>query len=262
MHLEVITHHPKTNSRPTPLLFVHGMFFNASVWENFLPFFAENGYEAHALSLRGHGASACRGPISLIRGSEYVEDVASVAGRLRSKPVLIGHSLGGYIIQKYLETYTLPGAVLLASVPPAGMFKMLARRTVRYPWQTVKCHLTWSPYKMIGTPELAHEYFFSPDMPAEKVRRYFAGLQEEAYIAALDATFFNLPRPHKVQPPPMLVLSGTNEVLHTRDQVESTARAYGADLDFIPNVAHVMMLEADWQKAAERILRWLREKGL
>lgn len=261
MHLEVITRQPKANSDLSPLLFVHGMFFSASVWEHFLPYFAENGYEAHALSLRGHGASEGRERLRQIRAAEYVDDVAHVARGLRTAPVLIGHSLGGYIVQKYLETYTVPGAVLLASVPPAGMFKMLARRSVRHPWKTVKCHLTWSPYAMIDTPSLAREVFFSPDIPADKVYRFFTLLQEESYCASLDATFI-LPRSDKIDPLPMLVLGGANDVILSRDEIESTARVYRTQAEFIPNVAHMMMLEADWQKVAERILKWLRETGL
>ncbi|MHB8845497.1 MAG: alpha/beta hydrolase [Nitrospirota bacterium] len=262
MHLEVITQRPKTNAGLTPLLFVHGMFCSAWVWENFLAYFAEHGYEAHALSLRGHGASEGRERLRLIRAAEYVEDVAHVAARLRSAPVLIGHSLGGYVVQKYLETQTAPGAVLLASVPPAGMFKMLARHTVRRPWQTLKCHLTWSPYVTVETPSLAREVFFSADMPVEELNRHFARLQDESYCACLDATIFNLPRPDKINPPPMLVLSGANDVLHSRVEIEATAQIYGAHLEFIPNIAHVMMLEANWQKVSERILRWLRARGL
>jgi pimeloyl-ACP methyl ester carboxylesterase len=262
MHLEVITQQPKTNSGLTPLLFVHGMFCSALVWENFLPYFAEHGYEAHALSLRGHGASEGHERLRLIRTAEYVEDVVHVAGRLRAAPVLIGHSMGGYIIQKYLETYTAPAVVLLASIPPAGMFKMLVRRAARHPWQSVKCHLTWNPYAMIETPSLAREAFFSADMPAEKLNRHFARLQNESYYAGLEATFFKLPRPGKINPLPMLVLGAANDALYPRGEVEATARAYKTQAEFFPNMAHVMMLEADWQKVAERILKWLREKGL
>lgn len=262
MHLEVITRQPKKNSGPSPLLFVHGMFFGAWVWERYLTYFAEHGYEAHALSLRGHGESEGRERIRMIRAAEYVEDVAKVVRGLRSAPVLIGHSLGGYIVQKYLETNSAPGAVLMASVPPTGMFKMLARQAARHPWQTLKCHLRRSPYVMIETPSLAHEVFFSPDMPASEVNRYFARLQNESYCASWDATLYDLPRPGRIKPPPMLVLSGANDILHTRNEIEATARAYRADLEFIPHVAHVMMLEAAWQKAAERILIWLRERGL
>lgn len=262
MHLEIITRQPKTNAGMTPLLFVHGMFCSAWVWENFLAYFAEHGYEAHAVSLRGHGSSEGRERIRLIRSDEYVEDVAHVAGRLRSAPVLIGHSMGGYVIQKYLEKYAVPAVVLLASVPPAGTFKMLVRQSVRHPWKTVKCHMTWNPYAMIETPRLARKVFFSDDMPFEMVNRHFARFQNEPYRAALEATFFNLPRPDKINPLPMLVLSGANDVILSREEVESTARAYRTQAEFIPNIAHFMMLEADWMKVAERILTWLREKGL
>ena len=115
---------------------------------------------------------------------------------------------------------------------------------------------------MIETPSLAREVFFSADMPADKVYRYFTRLQNESYWASLDATFFDLPRPGKITRPPMLVMSGTNDILHSRSEIEATARAYGAHLEFIPNVAHMMMLEADWMNVAERILKWLRNKGL
>ena len=58
MKLEVTTRTPTGEPRPTPLLFVHGADCATWVWvRHFLPFFADRGYEAHALSLRGHGAS-------------------------------------------------------------------------------------------------------------------------------------------------------------------------------------------------------------
>ncbi len=46
MQLEVITHKPKAVSS-TPILFVHGAWHGAWCWENFLPYFAERGYESH-----------------------------------------------------------------------------------------------------------------------------------------------------------------------------------------------------------------------
>ena len=58
MKLDLISRYPETTPEPTPLLFVHGSFSDARVWdENFLPYFARRGYAAHAVSLRGHGRS-------------------------------------------------------------------------------------------------------------------------------------------------------------------------------------------------------------
>ncbi len=55
--LEVIEKGSSTPAHPTPLLFVHGGWHGAWCWSNFLNYFADAGYRAVALSLRGHGAS-------------------------------------------------------------------------------------------------------------------------------------------------------------------------------------------------------------
>ena len=59
MDLELISRTPTGRpTQATPLLFVHGVYTGAWVWdEYFLPYFAAQGYESHAVSLRGHGGS-------------------------------------------------------------------------------------------------------------------------------------------------------------------------------------------------------------
>jgi len=94
MKLEVITRRPTSESGTPPLLFVHGAWHGAWCWdEHFLPYFAEHGYEAHAVSLRGHGESETDKSLRLVRIRDYVDDVASVAGGFDAPPVLIGHSI-------------------------------------------------------------------------------------------------------------------------------------------------------------------------
>jgi pimeloyl-ACP methyl ester carboxylesterase len=57
--LEIIVRGQSTNDHPVPLLFVHGGWHAAWCWdENFLNFFADKGFLAAAVSLRGHGESA------------------------------------------------------------------------------------------------------------------------------------------------------------------------------------------------------------
>ncbi len=52
MHLDMLSRYPDTAPKVPPLLFLHGSFTDARVWDpNFLPFFAHNGYAVHALSL-------------------------------------------------------------------------------------------------------------------------------------------------------------------------------------------------------------------
>src|SRR5262245_40676625 len=118
VQLEIIKRMPKSASHSTPLLFIHGAWHAAWCWdEHFLPYFAEHGYCAYALSLRGHGASDGRQHLPWARFRDYLEDVEQVINQLEALPVVIGHSIGGFLIQKLMNTYKLPAAVLLAPSP-------------------------------------------------------------------------------------------------------------------------------------------------
>jgi pimeloyl-ACP methyl ester carboxylesterase len=262
MQLEIITQEPHRNQRSTPVLFVHGAWHGAWCWqEYFLPYFADHGYASLALSLRGHAASEGRERLRWMRIADYVTDVAQVASQLPTPPILVGHSMGGLIIQKYLETHSAPAAVLLASVPITGVVKTTMRIAMRHPLPFLKANLTWSLYPIIGTPSLTQEAFFSKEMPTEKIDRYFAWMQDESYPAFLDMMIFSLPRPRKVAVP-MLVLGAANDTIFHPEEIEATAQAYHTRAEIFPNMAHDMMLEAGWQAVADRILSWLRELNL
>ncbi len=262
MKLEVISKEPKRDVRPTPVLFVHGAWHGAWCWaEHFLPYFAQNGYHSYALSLRGHGASEGRQKLRWTRIRDYVADVAQVAAQLPKPPVLVGHSMGGFIVQHYLESHKATAAVLLAAAPPQGVITTTLRIAGRHPLAFLIANLTLRLYPIIGTPKLTREAFFSETMPEEKVREYFARLQDESYCAYLEMMGLDLPRPKAIDIP-LLVLGAANDTIFTTRQIEATARTYNTQPEISPDMAHDMMLEAGWQAVADRIIGWLKERGL
>jgi pimeloyl-ACP methyl ester carboxylesterase len=265
MKLEVIHRAPEGEARPTPLLFVHGAWHGAWYWDEFfLPYFAGRGYDSYALSLRGHGESEGREKLRWASARQYVEDVAQVAGELPAPPVVIGHSMGGFVVQKYLETHQPPAAVLMASIPTSGSLYFLLRSTVRYPLAMLKATVTMSAYPVIQTPEMGRHWFFSPDMPEEQVRGYHARAQDESFRVIFDTSLLALPRTAKIRQnaTPLLVLGAENDKIFLQGEVRATARAYGVEAEFFPNMAHDMMLEKGWQAVADRIIGWLGERGL
>lgn len=261
MQLERVSQAPAPDSRPTPLLFVHGAWHGAWCWKNFLDYFAARGYNAYALSLRGHGKSAGRSRLRWARIADYVADVAQVAGTLPAPPVVIGHSMGGLVAQKYLETHRAPAGVLLSAVPPSGVLRTALRILRHHPLEFFRANLTLSLSPLVGTPALAREAFFSAALPDAQLQNYFSQLQDEAYLGFLDMLLFNLPRPTRV-PTPLLVLGAANDTIFTPQQIQATARAYATEAIIFPDMAHDMMLEPGWQAVAERIGAWLREQNI
>ena len=260
MKLEMISKYPRQNSQLTPLLFVHGTLHTAACWDvHFLDYFAQHGFAAHALNLRGHGNSEGREKLRWTRIADFVEDDENAVRQLPGPPILIGHSMGGFIIQKYLEDHEAPAAVLLSSASPAGLLPTAIRTARRQPWAFAKVNLTMSLLPMIATPELVGQAFFSKDLPKELLLEYWKQTQDDSFRAFLDMVALDLPKPEKVKTP-LLVLGAARDNMIGPREVEATARAYNTQAVIIPDVAHNSMLDSRWQSVAERILVWLNER--
>jgi pimeloyl-ACP methyl ester carboxylesterase len=260
MKLEIISRWPSGDAHSTPLLFVHGALHAAWCWEvHFLDYFAQHGFAAHAVNLRGHGNSEGRERLRWTRIADYVEDLKNAARQLPSPPILIGHSMGSFIIQKYLEDHSAPAAVLLTPPPPNGLRAATLRIARRHPLTFAKINLTVSLFPLVGTPALAREAFFSDDLPDEQLREYWERMQDDAFLGFLDMLVLDLPKPPKVRTP-LLVLGAARDNMLRPSEIHATARVYDTEAEIIADVAHNMMIELRWQAVAERILVWLKER--
>src|SRR5690348_10340311 len=258
--LEVIDTGVCTPAHPAPLLFVHGAWHGAWCWERFLDYFAGNGYRALAVSLRGHGASPSPRSVRRCSFADYVDDVASIAEGLPSMPVLIGHSLGGLVVQKYLESNDAPAGVLVASAPPKGGGRFARQLMRSHPWLMTRSVFTGDAAYGYNTPRLARKWFYSAATPEEDVVRYAAMIGNESARVAVE-TMRNPVKPARVTTP-MLVLGAELDACITVAEVHDTARAYGVEPVIVGGIGHNMMLDTGWTAVAERIDGWLGGRGL
>jgi pimeloyl-ACP methyl ester carboxylesterase len=239
-----------------PLLFVHGGWHSASCWTNFVDHFADAGYRAVAVSLRGHGGSPAGKPFHLCSMADYIDDVRTVADTLGGHPILIAHSLGGFVVQRYLESHDAQAAVLVASVPPQGVLGLAARIWTRHPWVSLRSLPVGDLAGFIGTTPLVREHLFSAHTPEDIVESCAARVQSEAVRASLVDPLFRRVRTKRVNTP-MLVLGAADDGMVTNAEVRATARAYNTDAQFFADMGHNMMQEPGWLSVAERIQAWL-----
>jgi pimeloyl-ACP methyl ester carboxylesterase len=257
--LEIISREPADKRFETPLLFVHGTGHAAWCWdENFLPYFAGKGFCAHAVSLRGHGASDGREKLKWTSLSDFVTDVFEAASRLPQKPVVVGHSLGGLVVQKYLEKHAAPAAILVAPSPSEGMFRSGLKIFLRRPWLMIKIMLEQDYAAMFATPALAKKFLFSAATDDSTIAAYAKRFGRESFRANLEL-IYNLPKPPKT-PAPLLVLGAEGDALIAPSKIKKTARDFAADIKIFPAMAHDLMLERDWRQVADFMVKWLERK--
>ncbi len=256
--LEVLRRPARRPSGLPPVLLVHGAWHGAWCWDRgFMDRLADRGHDVAAVSLRGHGGSEGKEAIAMrshgIGG--YVDDVARAAETFDEDPVVVGHSMGGFVVQRYLsERRRARAGVLMASVPPGGVLPLLMRLLRADPIGVARVHATLSCRPVAGDVERAHRLFFSAGMPRAEVQRHFGLMGDESFTA-----FLQLLRP-RLDPSavrvPTLVMEAGADAIFTRAEARATAGAYGSSSMCFQGMAHDMMLEAGWERVADALSLW------
>jgi len=104
----------------TPVIFLHGLGAGARSFAPQIASFAAAGYQPVALDLPGYGT---RAPVAVMSFEALAEDVEfTLAKSGLEKPVLVGHSMGGMLVQTMLRRNpdAYAAAVLCCTSPAFG----------------------------------------------------------------------------------------------------------------------------------------------
>jgi pimeloyl-ACP methyl ester carboxylesterase len=234
-----------------PLLFVHGAWHGAWCWqEHWMPAAAAQGWRTYAVSLRGHGDSARPEHFALATLRHFQHDVLQAITQLPEPPVLVGHSMGGAVVQGVLERYrSAPAGVLVASLPPGhglGVVPSLLRHDPKMLAQALTGReVTPNPSTLYG-----------PEMDPSEAQRHIDRLGDEAWWASQQVV---LPRRTPDVRAPLLVLGGERDRLVSPRAVIRTARTYGTQARLFRGMGHQLMLEPDWKAVLDVTLGWLED---
>ncbi len=100
-----------------PLVFLHGIGGAARGWRSQLDFFGRR-YRAIAWDMPGYGGSAPLTRVSIATLAEALQEFLQEVGA--SRAILVGHSIGGMIVQQWLLRHPdAAAAIVLAQTSPA-----------------------------------------------------------------------------------------------------------------------------------------------
>jgi len=254
---------PGTDPMP-PMLFIPGYFASAWVYESYLPFFADRGYAGFALNLRGREGSALPSGTVLGRVSmnDFIDDARQAARWLTerlSRPIVVGHSMGGLIAQKLGEEGLARALVLLSSAPPRGISVMsgkLLRRQLRYLPALLRSKRVvprWSDMRELVLNRV----------PEDEQQAAFARFVSDSGRAGREMSFgavkVDAERVRANGCPVLVVTSDDDRFIPPR-VAQRIAQRYRAPVYMARGHGHLMLQEPGWSEPASFIASWLERE--
>ena len=255
--LGVVAERPARATQP-PVLFVHGMQAGAWAFANYQRYFAERGYPNYAVELRGRPGSRTVADLGRVSVRDYVADGLAVAAEVSrrhggTRPVVVGHSMGGLIAQKMAEADAVSAAVLLCSAPPRGIVvssRQLLSRQLKYLWPIVRS-------KPIAGSRADHDLLTFHRIPEGERQALFERLGPESGRVGLELSIGALAVDARRVRCPVLVVSAADDRFVPPGVARRLARKYNAPHLEFGGFAHFIVQEPGWEGPAEAIERWL-----
>lgn len=251
------------------VLFITGAFIGNNCWDEWRIYFEDKGYKALAPSwpykddtpemLRNSQPNA---EIASNRLSALTDYFKAIADQLPEKPILIGHSIGGLIVQLLLQKGAGSAGVAIHSVPPRGII-------------TFKLSFLRAGWKALGffTPARRSylmsfkgwQYAFANGMNFQFQKdSYYKYVIPESKLVVRDtlsgAARIDFKQPHA----PLLLISGSDDHSIPASLNYSNYKRYrktGSITDYkeFKGRNHLVLAQPGWKENADFILNWLRQ---
>ncbi len=241
------------------VIFVHGAWHGKWCWDKyFKPTFSNHGYNVITFNLPGHDKYGKIKGINKYKIADYVEALEKEVQKLDSSPIIIGHSMGGLIVQKFLEKNTCKKVILMASAPYYGVIKTTLRflkKPYAYP-----ALLGFDLYRLVNSLEKSRDSFFSKALSTEDLKEYSNKLCSESYLVFINMLYPRVKLNHHLKVP-MFVIGAKDDTIFLVDEIEDNAKRYNAELKIFDNIAHDMMLDVNQEKVSKAIINWIEKKA-
>ena len=259
----------------TPVVFVHGLWLHASSWDPWVDFFKEAGYVPSAPGWPGDGDTVAdtRDNPERVAGvgiEDVVEYYTGIIHSLPAKPVVIGHSFGGLIVQRLLGQDLAAAAVAIDPAPIQGVLYLppsalkVASIALRKPAnRKAAVSLTAEQFR----------YGFGNALPAQESADLYdkwtipspgKPLFEDAVANFTPKSPAKVNTRNKTRGPLLITAGGQDHTVPAAISM-ATRRLYHrspaiTDLREFPDRGHSLTIDHGWREVAQTVLDWLRQR--
>lgn len=238
-----------------PVVLIHGACSQPAHFDAWRGFFTAAGYACIAPALPGHAPSS-RAVLRRQGFGDYLDAMRAVVAELGTRPIVIGHSMGGLIARMLAAEGLCAGVVLLAPLP-AGR--------VPAPPGALPWYAAVAPFVLAGRPfrpwRGAIRHLALHHLPRAEQEGIAAGFVAESGRAYRDLVLGRAKVKRRGVGRPMLVVHGDRDRLVPLAVARGIAGKHGAPLVVIPGHGHWLIAPSLVGEVAGRVLTWIGESG-
>lgn len=245
---------------PIPVVLVHGYSLSSAEWQKVLPLLPADKYTTYALDLRGFGDSG-----KPETGNTYAQLVDDLSEFLQSlhlpKVVMIGHSMGGSLLQDFvLAHHDQVSALVLSDAfarnePPIGISESVRKRIDGY----------GGPEADRKVFEAAMPHYFNADNVQEaEIQSFVSGALKasDPALKGLLAEEYTIPaipieRYSEIKTPTLIIVGANDNFVPNKQVMALTNAIPGVRLTaIVPRSGHTPMWEqpAAWTSLVRNFL--------
>ena len=247
------------------IVMIHGMWGGGWYWEKYKKFFIEKGYICHTPNLRYHNVDPKAEPdprlgtTSLI---QYAQDLENYIKKkeLNTKPIIMGHSMGGLLAQILGARGVASALILLTPASPSGIFS-LNFSVIKTFWPVL---FKWGFWEKPHCLPFKNSVYGMMHLMSENDRqKHYSQCVHESGKAATEIAFWQHAArvdESKVKCP-VLVVAGKEDRITPASAVKKVAQKYGAfpeNYKCFDKHAHMMVCEPGWEDVAGFVWEWLK----
>jgi pimeloyl-ACP methyl ester carboxylesterase len=119
---------PQTKSKT--IVFIHGLFVNPNSWDEWNAWFEAKGYKCYAPANPFHEGDPKElrkhfdPKLANVNFEDVVNNIINLLDSLPEKPIVIGHSMAGLVVQKLVSLGKAAAGVCIDGAPPVGVITL------------------------------------------------------------------------------------------------------------------------------------------
>lgn len=249
---------PENKKFNNPLIFIHGAFESAFIWDKFINYFINKGFICYTFSLRGHKLSR-KVNFEKVGLNEYVEDISCLVSNFNlENPFVIGHSMGGYLALMYGQNNETKGIIGLDPALTKNFWDEERKELVN----EITPVVSMLDIGMHIKPE--NILTALPDVEVEELAQYSMGYSKESGKALKELIEDDFIDYEKIKNKSVLIIGANHDMLMPFSippkKLEEMAEYYKSDFISMEGVSHVGILFGDkYKNVAEKTYNWIKK---